>query len=193
VIDMLDLESARAALGAVEAATGGGWLSRNSTLVVGVVGIVVSGFIGPTVTAYFTGRREQSKDARALAVARLDDLRDVLDDATKVLSGAVGRLRPLLAADLAGQELPKDPADFLRSLGPLGHRLRLRLSDRDSVVSSFDEAVGQLRDIAQATKSQASFDAAVAEFDAARDRFLACSREKLDADIFDRDTPNRGR
>lgn len=77
------------------------WLSRNSTLIVGVVGIVFSGFIGPTVVAVFTGRRERARDARALAVARQDDLRDLLDEAAQVLSGAVGRLRPLLAATLA--------------------------------------------------------------------------------------------
>jgi hypothetical protein len=113
-----------------------GWISRNSTLVVGVVGIVFSGFVGPSIVAYFTGRRELAKDARTLTVARQDDLRDVLDEAAQVLSGAVGRLRPLLAAALAGEDLPKDPADFLGSLAPLGHRLRLRLPDADPVVSS---------------------------------------------------------
>jgi hypothetical protein len=167
------------------AAEDDGWLSRNSTLIVGVVGIVFSGFIGPTVTAYFTGRREQAKDTRSLAVARQDDLRNVLDEAAKVLSGAVGRLRPLLAAALAEEELPKEPADFLGSLAPLGHRLRLRLPDDDPVVASYDAAVNRLRAVGQATGSQAAFAAAVTEFDAARDDFLGNSRTKLRSDIFE--------
>ena len=159
------------------------WLSRNSTLIVGVVGIVFSGFIGPTVVAYFTGRRELARDARALAVARQDDLRDLLDEAAQVLSGAVGRLRPLLAATLDDRELPKEPADFLGSLAPLGHRLRLRLPDDDPVVVSYDGAVESLRSVAQATGSQVAFDAAVNDFDTARDGFLANSRAALRADV----------
>jgi hypothetical protein len=153
---------------------------------VGVVGIVFSGFIGPTVTAWFTGRREWTKDWRALAAARQNDLREVLDEAAKVLSGAVGRLRPLLAASLAGEELPKEPADFLGTLAPLGHRLRLRLPDSDPVVTAYDNAVEKLRAVGPAIASQAAFDAAVAEFDAARDAFLANSRAKLRAEIFEK-------
>lgn len=44
------------------------WLQENATLIVGVVGIVVSGFIGPTVTGWLTSRREQAKDKRAPAL-----------------------------------------------------------------------------------------------------------------------------
>lgn len=172
-------------LGATGAASqDGDWLSRNSTLVVGVVGIVFSGFVGPTVVAYFAGRREVAKDARALAVARQGDLRLVLDEAAQVLSGAVGQLRPLLAAALAGNDLPQEPADFLGSLAPLGHRLRLRLPDEDPVVASFEGVVERLRGVAQATSSQAEFDTAVTEFETARDLFLANSRAKLREDIF---------
>jgi hypothetical protein len=175
------------------AAADDGWISRNATLVVGIVGIVFSGFIGPTITAYFTGRRERAKDTRGLAVARQDDLREALDEAAKVLSGAVGHLRPLLAASLAGQELPKQPADFLGSLAPLGHRLRLRLPDTDPVVTSYDEAVGSLRAVAKATGSQAMFEAAVLAFDTGRDAFLATSRAKLRADIFNDDKRGKKR
>jgi hypothetical protein len=173
-------------LGATGAAVeDGGWLSRNSTLVVGVVGIVFSGFVGPTVVAHFAARRELAKDARALAVARQDDLRSVLDEAAQVLSGAVGQLRPLLAAALAGNDLPQEPADFLGSLAPLGHRLCLRLPDDDPVVASYNNAVECLRAVASATTSQAAFDAAVLEFEAARDGFLADSRAKLREDVFE--------
>jgi len=171
-------------LGATVAADDG-WLSRNSTLVVGVVGIVFSGFVGPTVVAFFAGRRELAKDARALAVARQDDLREVLDEAAQVLSGAVGQLRPLLAAALAGDDLPKEPSDFLGSLAPLGYRLCLRLPDDDPVVASYDDAVEHLRGVAQATTSQVAFDAAVTEFETARDGFLANSRAKLRENIFE--------
>lgn len=176
---------------ATASSSGDGWLSRNSTLVVGVVGIVISGFVGPTVTAYFTGRHERAKDARALAVARQEDLRNVLDEAAQVLSGAIGQLRPLLAAAQIDEELPKEPADFLRTLAPLGHRLRLRLPEDDPVGKSYDTAVETLRAVGRATASQAAFDAAVRDFDAARDNFLADSRTKLGADLFEDKTASK--
>lgn len=65
------------------------WLSRNSTLVVGVVGIVFSGLVGPSVTAWWTARREREKDRRAIAAARQEDLRDVLDGVATTLGGAI--------------------------------------------------------------------------------------------------------
>jgi hypothetical protein len=180
------LDTIHLVVAAASSAEDDGWISRNSTLIVGVVGIVFSGFIGPTVTAWFTGKRETAKDSRALAVARQDDLRGVLDEAAKILSGAVGHLRPLLAASLASEDLPKEPADFLGSLAPLGHRLRLRLPDQDPVVAGYDEAVERLRAVGKATASQAEFDAAVAGFDSARDRFLANSRARLRSEIFEK-------
>lgn len=174
-------------------ARGDGWLSRNATLVVGVVGIVVSGFVGPTVAAILTSRREYRKDLRALAVERQADLRMVLDDAAGVLSSAIGKLRPLLAASLAGDDLPKEPADFLGTLAPLGYRLHLRLPDESKICTTFDAVVVQLRAVATATSSQEAFAEAVSKFETKRTEFMDASRAELRSDVFKRDRAQRAR
>jgi hypothetical protein len=167
----------------VAAKAGDGWLSRHATLIVGVVGIIVSGFVGPTVTALFTSKRERDKDARGRAAARREDLRDLLDEAAKVLGGAVANLRPLLDAQLAGREAPREPAEFLGSLFPLGQRLRLRLPGGHDVISTYDEVRERLIVLSHATASEAEWDTAVQNFEDARAVFLDTGRAALAAPI----------
>jgi hypothetical protein len=164
-------------------ATDDGWLRDNATLIVGVVGIVVSGLMGPSVAAAWTSRRERQSDHRALVVARRDDVRALLDEAARVLGGAVGHLRPLLAAEQRGEPPPQEAADFLGSLVPLGQRLRLRLPSEHDVIAAYERVREKLRVLAQATQSQSAFDAAVDEFEAERERFLAAGRAALQAPI----------
>jgi hypothetical protein len=164
------------------------WLTRHSTLIVGVVGIIISGFVGPTVTAIFTAGRERAKDARALSVGRRDDLRALLDEAAKALAAAVPNLRPLLDAQLAGREPPKEPADFLRSLVALDQRLRLRARATDPVVQQFEKVRAKLLALSRATGSQADWDSSVEEFEAARAMFLDAGRAAVQAPISEEGT-----
>lgn len=159
------------------------WWSDHATLIVGVVGIVFSGFVGPTVTGWWSARREREKDQRALVLARRDDLRALVDEAARVLGGAVAQLRPLLQAELEGRTPPKEPADFLGSLFPLGQRLRLRRAEGDAVVTTFDNARLQLLNVAGATRSQDAFDAATVTFEAARADFLEAGRKAIQAPV----------
>jgi hypothetical protein len=160
-----------------------GWWAEHSTLIVGVVGIVFSGFVGPSVVAFFTARRERSRDKRALIAARRDDLRAVVDEAAGVLGGAVTALRPLLAAEMTGEESPKEPRDFLGALVPLGQRLQLRLPAEHDVIKSYDLARDKLLALADATESQAAFDAAIEQFEASRKVFLDEARNVLQAPV----------
>jgi hypothetical protein len=157
--------------------------TRHSTLVVGVVGIVFSGFVGPTATGLLTDWRERKRDKRALVVARREDLLIVVDEAAAVLAGAVTKLRPLLAAVEAGQNAPKEPADFISTVFPLGQRLRLRLPGHHAVVVAYEEAREKLVILSKATSSQAVFDTAIESFEASRAAFLDAARMSLHAPI----------
>ncbi len=159
------------------------WLSENSTLIVGIVGIIVSGVVGPTVAALLLKHRERAKDRRALIVARRDDLRRVLDEAARILGGAVSMLRPLLSAELAGKPAPKESRDFLAEIVPLGQRLRLRLEPTHPVVTKFDVAREKLVLLAEATDSQETFDSAVDAFEREREAFLESARSVLQAPL----------
>lgn len=160
-----------------------GWFTENATLIVGVVGILVSGLVGPSIAARWTTRREREKDARAHLLVQRDDLRSVVDEAAKALGGAVARLRPALDAQLKGQSLPHDTRDFLAELFTVGQRLRLRAPSSDAMVQAYDSAREQLIQVARATSTQADFNNAAALFDAKRANFLDNSREVLNAPI----------
>lgn len=161
----------------------GDWWSEHATLIVGVVGIIVSGFIGPSVTSWWTARRERDKDNRAVIAARRDDLRELLDLAADHLGGAVSKLRPALDAQLKGLPLPSETADYLGTLFPLGQRLRLRLPVNAAAVRCYDEVRVQLTRVAQSTNSQTEFDAAVEDFEKLRANFLEEARKALVAPI----------
>ena len=165
-----------------------GWLAENATLIVGVVGILVSGLVGPSVAARWTTKREREKDFRARTVAQRDDLRSIVDESAKALGGAVARLRPALEAQQSGQPLSQDTRDFLADLFTLGQRLRLRVPVIDPVVSSYDAAREQLIAVSRATNSQAVFNSAATTFEDLRADFLDRAREALDAPIPDEGT-----
>ena len=172
-------------LGIAQAVDDGDWLSRHSTLIVSVVSVIFSAFVGPTVTAFLASKRERDKDHRIIVDRRRDDLRSVLDDAAGVLSVAVAKLRPLLAAQQQGCDLPEEPAEFLGSLVPLGQRLRLRLSADHRVVVSYDVAHVALRALGAATVSKGAWDAAVADFEDKRKEFLQAGQAALHGKITD--------
>jgi hypothetical protein len=164
--------------------TGGqDWVSTHETLLVGVVGIFVSGLVGPSITAAWTNRRERTRDHHTTVTDRRDDLRTVVDEAAKVLATAVSSLRPLLAAREQGRELPPGPSDLLGSLVPLGQRLRLRLPAKHSVVVEFEAAREKLLGLSRATDTQANFNRAAEDFEAHREAFLNASRKALHSPI----------
>lgn len=159
------------------------WLSQHSTLVVGVVGIVFSGLIGPSVAAGWVSRRERRRDHDAAVEGRRQDLRTVIDEAAKILGGAVSHLRPLLAAKQANAPLPAEPADLLKELVPLGQRLQLRLPADHPVLKTYEGARMGLIEVSHADSSQAEFNEAADEFEALRSNFLDAARDALQAPI----------
>lgn len=167
----------------VEKVAAQSWWSEHSTLVVGVVGIVVSGFVGPTVTALLTARRDRAKEQRAFAITLRDDLRVLVDEAADLLGRAVSHLRLALRAEERGEPPPPEAGDSIGALFPLGQRLRLRLAEDDPVVTSYDKVRGCLLELSEATGSQAAFDAAIHKVEMARASFLDAARVTLSAPI----------
>jgi alkanesulfonate monooxygenase SsuD/methylene tetrahydromethanopterin reductase-like flavin-dependent oxidoreductase (luciferase family) len=160
-----------------------GWLAQNAAWIVGIVGIVVSGVAGPSVSAWWNGKREREKDMRAQAMAERADLRDVADEAAKALAGAISQLRPALVAKRDGQAFPAETRDFLGELFALGQRLQLRAGAGEPVVGTYESAREQLIEVSKATGSQGEFDAAAGVFEQRRAGFLEAVRLALRAPI----------
>lgn len=159
------------------------WLSAHSTLVVSIVGIVVSGVFGPWVVGSLAAKRELRRDRRTLAIARRDDLRGLLDEAAVVLGAAVSHLRPLLAAQQNDEALPEGQKETLGSLKPLGQRICLRLDEKHEVVKTYEDACEALRAIQGETESIERWDAAVEVFETKRSAFMDAGRRAVHAPI----------
>lgn len=164
------------------AATQPDWLSRHATLLVGVVGVLVSGLLGPSVAAAWTAKRERARDHRGRVGSRREDLQGVLDEAAKLLAAAIPNVKRLMATS-AEEPLPEGPRDLLGELVPLSQRIQLRLPAAHPVVTSFEAAREALVALSRAAGSQEDFDHAADSFEAKRTVFLSACRNALQAEI----------
>jgi len=149
----------------------------NSTLVIGVTGIVVSGIVGPTIAAWFS-RQSQTRDFnRAQAAGCRDELRVLLDQAAVLLATGATNLRIL-------NESHPDPAqlqnakEWTLQIFPIGQRLELWLPHDDPVVMAY-ENVRQRLIAAEGVEGGQASEQSLRRFEEARRRFLELSRMKL--------------
>lgn len=174
------------AIGAAQQSDGD-WLSDHSTLLVGVVGVIVSGFVGPAVTGWLTGKRDRARDRRAREVGLRDGLRDLTDEAARLLAVGATNLRRIHEAQRAGEAVPEDADEWQRSVFPMLQRLRLRLPAEHPVVSAFDSVHKRLVAVAETGNDDAKYKAALASYESARDDFLDAAREAIRAPISDKE------
>lgn len=156
----------------------------NTTLIVSIAGIAVSGIVGPSTTAWAGRRAARSQFLRDRAAERRDELEKLLDEAASVLGLGATRLRQVWELDRVGRQAtefqPWSEQVFL-----IGQRLRLRFRAHHPIVVSYD-TVRQKLVIAGELVSQSDverYEAALADFEAAREDFLATSQAALDAPI----------
>jgi hypothetical protein len=156
----------------------------NTTLIASITGIAVSGIVGPSTTAWATRRSARSQFLRDQAAERRDELRKLLDEAASVLGLGATRLRQAWESDRAGRQ-DTNLQPWSEQVFTIGQRLRLRLRADDPIVVAY-EIVRQKLVAAGGLVSQPgaeTYEAALREFEAARDRFLATSQAALDAPI----------
>lgn len=156
----------------------------NATLIISITGIAVSGVVGPSTTAWAARRAARSQFLRDRAADRRDELRDLLDEAAGVLGLGATRLRQSWESDRAGREAP-DLQPWSEQVFTIGQRLRLRLPANDPIVAAYN-SVRQKLVAAGALVSELNaetYEAALGEFETARDHFLETSQTALDAPI----------
>lgn len=156
----------------------------NTTLLVSITGIVVSGIVGPSTTAWAARKAARAQFLRDRAAERRGELEKLLDEASSVLGLGATRLRQVWELERAGRKTtefqPWSEQVFL-----IGQRLRLRLRANDPIVLSYD-AVRQKLVIAGELVSQSDverYEAALVDFETAREGFLTTSQAALDAPI----------
>lgn len=163
--------------------TTGDWLSNHSTLLVGVVGIVVSGILGPAASVWLSRKSARQQFKRDLIVARRDDLRQLVDEAALLLGAGGTNLRLLNEASNRNIPPPAAASEWARSVFPLGQRLRLRLPEEHYVVRAYDDVRQKLTDAQEAISDEAAFNKALDRYEQARTSFLDAARVAVQAPV----------
>jgi hypothetical protein len=148
----------------------------NSTVVLGVTGIVVSGVIGPAVASAMARRARTKEFHRDQVAERRNELRTVLDQAATLLAAGPTNLR-LLREPGADPEDTRRARAWVSEVFPISQRLQLWLPADHPVVAAYDSVRQQLIQAAQAGPE--SEDSVLEAYERARDRFLDVSRQTL--------------
>lgn len=159
-------------------ASHGGGMSNLDASLIAIAGIVVSGVVGPQLTAWATRNANRKQFNRDQNARRRDDLRALLDEAAVLLASGATNLRHAREGGGAERATASGAAGWASEVFPLGQRLRLRLPEDHQVVKAYDEARTTL-----VTLANSGDEADVAPFEAKRAQFLDLARQTLDQEI----------
>lgn len=151
-------------------------LALSDTATISIVGILVSGVVGPGFAAHWARRRQRDDHRRDHAEKEHDDLTALLDSAAAMLAGGVTRLRKARSGEGSGLEA------WASEVHATYERLLLRVAVDDPVAISYKEARDRLTDLADVFAAEGEgegVDAATATFEEARTAYLGRARTCL--------------
>jgi hypothetical protein len=148
----------------------------DSTVAVGITGILVSGVVGPSVAAVLARRSRSREFHREQVAARRNELRKLLDEAASLLASGPTNVR-ILHEQEVGIEVERARA-WLSEVFPVGQRLQLWLPASHPVVISYDRVRERLVEAAQAGPKPGS-DLILDQFEQERAAFLDRARDAL--------------
>jgi hypothetical protein len=149
----------------------------DNALVLGVTGIVVSGVIGPAISAWFSQNSQTKTFNRAQAAVRRDSLRSVIDDAAVALASGATNIR-ILQTQSPSSEQYRAADEWSLRIYPIGQRLQLWLQSEDPVVVSYDRVRDELTKISAASTPKDK-ETLIENFEGERAKFLTLARERL--------------
>lgn len=149
----------------------------DSTVVLGVTGIVVSGVVGPSIASWLSRRSRSREFQREQIARRRDELRNVLDEAARLLASGPTNLRTLHEGRTDSGDIETARA-WLSQIFPIGQRLQLWLPGDHPVITAYERVRNQLVAAAEASGTTSS-EALLGRFDEERRLFLDASRETL--------------
>ena len=152
------------------------------TLLVAVAGILVSGVVGPAVTAWATRRANRQQFERDQAAKRREDFRSLVDDAAKLLGAGVTNLRIGREAREAGGGVPSEVTDWASAAHLLRQRLLLRRASEHQVMTTYAGVLDALEAVSAAAE-EAAYENAVTNYEQSMNAFLATARASLDAAV----------
>lgn len=151
-------------------------LALSDTTTISIVGIAVSGVIGPGFAAHWARSRQRGDHQHAHAEKEHDDLTALLDSAAASLASGVTRLRRAKSGDEPRLDV------WAAEVHATYERLLLRVAVDDPVAIAYKEARDRLTALADVFAAQgqgSGEDAAIVAFEEARTAYLARARACL--------------
>jgi hypothetical protein len=151
-------------------------LAISDTAAISIVGILVSGVVGPGFAAHWARKRQREDHQHAHAEKEHDDLTVLLDAAAAKLASGVTRLRKAKSGQEPELEL------WAGEVHATYERLLLRVAVQDPVAIAYKEARDRLTSVADVIAAHASDpeeDSAIAAFEQARTSYLERARACL--------------
>jgi hypothetical protein len=155
------------------------------TLIVSIVGIAVSGVVGPSATAWATRVAQRRQFIRDREAMRRDELLQLLDEAASLLGLGAIRIRQAVEMEIDDTSRAWPEAVFA-----MGQRLRLRLGPAHEIVTTYEEVRTTLVSAGEAQaaqRDQPDSEQGVQRFESARSAFLDAAQRALDAPISDKE------
>jgi hypothetical protein len=135
----------------------------DATTAVAIAGIVVAGFVGPSVSAWWAGRGQGRQHEHERTLHDLAELRSVLDDAAERIQRATVQLKRLgseIASDLRRpakgaaadyraakrETLVNETAEVIFDVGMASERIAIRVGSDTLVSRAYVSAHAKLRD-----------------------------------------------
>jgi hypothetical protein len=163
----------------------------DTTLIVSITGIAVSGVLGPWINGWVVRRANRQQFEQDRAGQDRDDLAHLVDEAAELLAAGVTNLRLTAEATQSGRKVPPEVEEWTARVFPLEQRLRLRVPADDPIVSGYSRVRERLLVVARLAKDPTAASGAIAAFESERDRFLDAARGRLDAPVTGTMKPRR--
>lgn len=151
----------------------------SSAVTLGITGIVVSGVVGPAVSAWYSRQGDKQRFARDQLRRQHEDLQAIVDEGAVLLGAGETNLRLAHEAVAQGVSEPPKIKEWASSVHQLGQRLLLRLAVDDPVVVAYESVRAALLKVGETYGDEGSYAAAVTTFETRRSDFLDKAREAL--------------
>jgi hypothetical protein len=158
----------------------------SDSTIIAIVGIAVSGVVGPVVTVWASGVNSRRQFVRDREDRRRHELLALLDEAASLLGLGAIRLRQTREHQRDDTTAPEEVQAWPEQVYALGQRLRLRLGAKHAVVVAYETVRTELEEAGKVglrDPDGESHENAILRFEAARGRFLDECLLALNAEI----------
>jgi hypothetical protein len=160
------------------------------TLIISVAGVVMSGIVGPTLTAWAARVSQRKQFLRDREGTRRDELLALCDEAAALLAVGPARIREILDHVAQNRPAAEHTETWSDDVYAIEQRLVLRLGSRDPIVEAYAAvraSLAETLEISVDTDDQQRRENAVLRFESARAAFFETTKRAMHAPVTEKE------